>query len=89
MPRQRTEQFELFETGLFLIGGARVYLRNIMELARMLLPAESDIASSIDKNAILAIRHIERAQAKQSKLAEVIGYEYLRKEGNHGKSKGG
>jgi len=87
VPRQRTEQFELFETGLFLAGGARVYLRNIMELARLLPSSESDIARAIDKNAIRAIRQIERAQAEQSKLAEMIGYEYLRKEGKHGRAK--
>lgn len=63
-----------------VVGGARVYLRNIMELARLLPSSESDIARAIDKNAIRAIRQIERAQRAQSKLADLVGYVYLRKD---------
>lgn len=44
MPRRESKQHELFETGLFLVGGCQPYLRNIGDLARLLPPGEADVA---------------------------------------------
>lgn len=79
MPRPESEQFVLFETGLFLTGGCGPYLNNIRQLARMLPASEYDIAEAIDQNAIEAQRHIRRTQVVLSELSEVIGYKYLRR----------
>lgn len=79
MPPRESEQFALFETGLFLVGGCQPYLRNIGELVRLLPRGEGDIASAIDRNAIEALKRTTRAQKAVSELADVVGYKYLRR----------
>lgn len=80
MPRRESEQFKLFETGLFLAGGCGPYLNNVRQLVRLLPSSEHDIAEAIEQNIIEIQRHIRRTQIILSEFADVIGYQYLRKE---------
>lgn len=79
MPRRESEQFRLFETGLFLVGGTRCYLQNIRRLLVLLPESEHDIAAAIDKNLTEAMKQVARAQMAATELADCIGYKYLRK----------
>lgn len=80
MPRHDSLQMELFETYLFQTGAIRPYLRNIMELARLLSPAERDVAAAIDRNAVAGLRQVARAMKTHGRYAEVVGYKHLRRE---------
>jgi len=79
MPRRESKQHELFETGLFLVGGCQPYLRNIGDLVRLLPPGEADVAQAIAQNVHAAQKQISRAQLVLCELADVIGYKYLRR----------
>lgn len=78
MQRRESEEFSSFETSLFLVGGVKPYLRIVSELARLLPPAQGDLARAIDDNVSQALWRLERAQESASELARLIGYTYLR-----------
>ena len=84
MPRRESKQFELFETGLFLVGGCRVYLHNIRKLVRLLPESEREVAVAIDKNVTEALKQTARAQIAACELAGEVGYKYLREKEKHG-----
>lgn len=79
MPRHESQQIELFETSLFLVGGCKVYLQNIRQLVRLLPESEWKVATTIDKNVTEALKRTARAQVIATELADVIGYKYLRR----------
>lgn len=79
MPRRESRQHELFETGLFLIGGCQPYLRNISDLLHLLSASDADVARAIAQNVHAAQKQVSRAQLILCELADVIGYKYLRR----------
>ena len=79
MKRREAEQFKLFETGLFLVGGTKCYLLNIRRLLVLLPESERDITRAIDLNVTDALKQVARAQIAASELSDCIGYKYLRK----------
>lgn len=79
MPRRESQQIELFETSLFLVGGCRVYMQNIRQLVRLLPESEREVAVAIDKNVTEALKQMTRAQVIATELADIIGYKYLRR----------
>ena len=78
MPRKESKQLVLIETYLCQVGSVKAYTRNIEELARLIGPADRDLAREIDKTAKLIRKKALEAIATHSELAECVGYKYLR-----------
>lgn len=78
--RKETPQMALFETFIYTIGGQRVYLKNIETLARMLPPAQRDVANAILANVETALQKTAQAMRAHAALAERVGYTWLNRE---------